>query len=598
MEGTEGVRPRDQAVRAGPPPRPRTNGQLHFKRKQSVQWFSPSVLANAGLRVVLSSAFGEFLDKRELQASIAAAPLEHRSSADEIWLDFVADTGDGFAPTYTVAWLASQPELAVPGAGNPLPRADLLILGGDEVYPVGDPDAYENKFVGPYEAALPWTGSNSPDLYAIGGNHDWYDGLTSFTRIFCQQKWIGGRLTHQTRSYFAVQLPHRWWLWGIDIQLDSYIDDPQLRYFEAAVELMQEGDRVILCTATPSWVDVRADPRGFKNLAYLETRLIRPARARVMLSVSGDSHHYAHFVAADGTHKVTAGGGGAFLHPTHELPRELDLQVDPTKADSHQTYQRTACYPDQPASRRLALGAVALPLRNPSFIAVPAIVYLLLGWAAQFSLRAFGTATGGLDATAPRVGAFDLALGLARNPISILLVLVFFGALVAFAKPPDKWSENPGRILAKVGMGLAHLILQLVALILVGLLAVKLVGAFADRGWFTFWLLVAVGVLGGLVGGFTTGLYLAACNAIPGFYAHGNEAFSAMRLTSYRNFLRMHLDRDGVLHVYPLGVRRSVTRWRLDPDNKDDASWLAPEEGAEPVVHLIERPFEIGGLPR
>jgi hypothetical protein len=594
MGGSEEVRPRDQAVRVGPPPRPHSNDDLRFTPKPSVRWFSPGVLASAGLRVVLSSAFGEFLDKRELQASIPAEPLEHRSTAEEMWLDFIADTGDGFAPTYTVAWLASQPDLTLPGVHGPLPRGDLLVLGGDEVYPLGGAEAYEQKFVGPFRAALPWTASDSPDVYAIGGNHDWYDGLTSFMRIFCQQKWIGGRRTNQTRSYFAVQLPNRWWLWGIDIQLDSYIDDPQLRFFEEAVKRMAPGDRVILCTATPSWVDERADPRGFKNLAFLESRLIRPAGARVMLSLSGDSHHYAHYVCPDGSHKVTAGGGGAFLHPTHELRAELDLQIDPADEESRQTYRRTACYPDQSASRRLALGAVGLPIRNPSFMVIPAVVYLLLGWSAQFSLRAFGT-VGRLDTTAPRVGWADLALGLARNPTSVLFVLVFLGALVAFAKPPPKWSKNPARLCAKIVMGLVHLALQLVALILVGLLAVKLVAGFADRGWFTFWLLVAMAVLGGVVGGLTTGLYLAVCNALPRFNAHGNEAFSSMRLTSYRNFLRIHLDHDGVLHVYPLGVRRSVRRWRLDPDNKDDASWLAPEQGAEPVVHLIEPPFEIGG---
>src|SRR5947209_10383658 len=191
MAASEELRPRDQAVDVGPPARPRSERDVRFERQLSTRWFSPGVLASAGLRVVLSSAFGEFLDKRELQASLDAEPLEHEAEAGEMWLDFIADSGDGFEPTYTVAWLASQAELDIPGAGRLLPRGSLLVLGGDEVYPVGDPDAYENKFVGPFRAALPWT-ENSPDLYAIGGNHDWYDGLTSFMRIFCQKKWIGG----------------------------------------------------------------------------------------------------------------------------------------------------------------------------------------------------------------------------------------------------------------------------------------------------------------------------------------------------------------------------------------------------------------------
>src|SRR5262249_16787115 len=156
------------------------------------------------------------------------------------------------------------------------------------------------------------------------GNHDWYDGLTAFMRIFCQKKWIGGRKTRQSRSYFAIEMPHRWWLWGIDIQLDSYIDEPQLRYFESVVTRMKPGARVILCTARRSWVATKADPRGWKNLAFLENRLIRPSGAHLMLSLSGDEHHYVHFVGTDGTHKVTAGGGGAFLHPTHTIDDTIE----------------------------------------------------------------------------------------------------------------------------------------------------------------------------------------------------------------------------------------------------------------------------------
>ena len=72
----------------------------------------------------------------------------------------------------------------------------------------------------------------APSMLAIPGNHDWYDGLTGFMRVFGQQAWIGGRQTVQTRSYFAAALPGRWWLWGIDIQSDAYLDSAQIRYFQ------------------------------------------------------------------------------------------------------------------------------------------------------------------------------------------------------------------------------------------------------------------------------------------------------------------------------------------------------------------------------
>ncbi|MDQ3978660.1 MAG: metallophosphoesterase [Actinomycetota bacterium] len=595
MERPQPVRTRDIGARTGPPPRPRTEADLRFIRQRAVRWFSPGTLAGAGLRVLISSAFGAYLDKRELQASIGAEPLARGVDIPELWIDYVSDTGDGFDATYTIAWLVAQESLSAPGLPVPLPRGDVLVLGGDEVYPAGDAEEYENRFVGPYRASLPWTDGGSPEMYALGGNHDWYDGLTSFIRIFCQEKWLGGRKTRQTRSYFALQLPHRWWLWGIDIQFDAYIDEPQLRYFEKATKLMQPGDRVILATAKPSWVDLKADPGAFRNLAYVERRLIEPTGARLMLTVSGDSHHYAHYVAADGTHKVTAGGGGAFLHPTHDLDDDIEIQVDPADDRTRRPYALTACYPEKRASRRLAWGAIGLPLRNPSFMVVPAVLYALLGWSSQFSLRAFEL-PGPLEESAPAFGWLDLWLGLARNPISILLVLIALAAWIAFAKPPVKWAQNPQRLIAKVVMGSLHTALHLVAVVLVGLLAVRFADLLADRGWFTFWFLVGMGVFGGVAGGLITGGYLALCNVIPGLDAHGNETFSAQRLTGYKNFLRMRLDSHGVLHVYPFGVRRVLKnrQWRLDPDGPPGAPWIGPEDDP-PRAHLIEPPFTVDG---
>ena len=96
---------------------------------------------------------------------------------------------------------------------------------------------------------------SEPTLFACAGNHDWYDGLTTFLRLFCEGKRIGGWRTEQTRSYFVVQLPQRWWLVGVDTQLGTYIDDPQIRYFrEHLSSVLQPGDGVIV--AVPSRADV------------------------------------------------------------------------------------------------------------------------------------------------------------------------------------------------------------------------------------------------------------------------------------------------------------------------------------------------------
>ena len=109
---------------------------------------------------------------------------------------------------------------------EPLPRGSLLVLGGDEVYPSASAQAYEDRMTGPYRAALPLTRRSRPLLVALPGNHDWYDGLTAFLRVFTHRRSIGGWLTEQKRSYFAVQLPHRWWLLGLDSQFGPISTSP------------------------------------------------------------------------------------------------------------------------------------------------------------------------------------------------------------------------------------------------------------------------------------------------------------------------------------------------------------------------------------
>lgn len=563
------------------PRRPRSNDDLGFSRKRHVQWFRPTVLVNTGLRVLLSSALGDFLDKRELQHALDAGVVDHGVEGQDVWIDYVADTGDGFDATYSIAWLTAQPELQVPGVDQRLPRAGLLVLGGDEVYPSATPAEYDNRFKGPFKASLPYTERESPTVVAIPGNHDWYDGLTNFMRVFCStdQKWIGGRKTAQSRSYFAIRLTNDWWLWGIDIQFDAYIDDPQLQYFTKVSQTMGAGARLILCTAKPSWADVEGDPQAFRNLSYLEARVIRPAGIRLLLSLSGDSHHYARYGADDGTQKITAGGGGAFLHPTHHLDETVHVPRDPA-GEQVQRYDLKERYPNPRTSRRLSLGALRLPWTNPHFMAVPAALYVLLGWA---------SAAESADGSVRRSGWLDYLTGL-LSPVSVVLLVVVLAGLIGFAAPSARWSHGGRRTPAKVIMGGLHLAVQLAVGALVGVVAVS-VASFAEGWLFPVVLLAVLAGLGGFAGTVVMGAYLAVCCAL--LRSHGNEAFSAMALTGYKNFLRMRIDADGKLTVYPIGLDVANRAWKFDADNPDSSSpWLAPD-GVELRCRLVEGPVVI-----
>src|SRR5690606_11832497 len=184
-------------------PRDLSAAELGFHPQRPVSWLNPGLLVRTGVRVGLAYALGSYLDKRELQAALPSDTFGH-SGTGELWLDFTADGGDGFDATYSVAYLMAQPKLAVDGADGTLPRGDLLVLGGDQVYPAASARAYDERWKGPYRAAMPAPDDRPTTVYALPGNHDWYDGLTSFLRVFAQQDPCGGWQTAQHRSYFAL----------------------------------------------------------------------------------------------------------------------------------------------------------------------------------------------------------------------------------------------------------------------------------------------------------------------------------------------------------------------------------------------------------
>lgn len=607
----------------GPPPqreqpkrRPRNHGELGFQPRRAVRWYNPAVLADSGLRVITSQVFGAFLDKRELQDALDPAIFDQHATKDEVWIDYIADTGDGFSPTYTTAWLAAQPELQPEGSDSVLPRGDVCILGGDEVYPVANADAYADRLMGPFEAALPWTADGGQDIFAIPGNHDWYDGLTSFMRVFCQHKWIGGRCTRQARSYFALRLPHRWWLWGIDIAFDAFVDEPQLRYFGDVVrDHMRPGDRVILCTAKPSWVKPH-DPGSYRNLAYVERKLL--ADFDVPLTLAGDYHHYSRYVGPDGCQKVTAGGGGAFLHPTHGLPRALVLPavgdddaavrvagprgasdpsepaspVDPAAGGTGRIFHQDRAYPDVATSRRLLWRCLAMPLYNPSFVWLPAGLSAVLLWAAVFTLRATDPTTS-LAETARTASIGELAGGLLASPVALLTLFALTGGLIGFARPSVRW-PHPRRLpwLPKCVLGTTHAAAQLLAFLAVSWAVTRALAPLLAGGWPFVVLLAGVAVVGGAAGGLVMGAYLGIVNTLPG-HAHGNEAFSALRLEDHKNFVRLHIDRHGALHLYAIGVDEVCRKWDADPENADpEAPWLRPR-GPAPRTRLVDGPVQV-----
>ena len=319
-----------------------------------------------------------------------------------------------------------------------------------------------------------------------------------------------------------------------------------------------------LCTAEPHWVYAATygPQKGYdeSNLAFLENELIRD-RGKILVFIAGDLHHYQRYEnSATGVQKITAGGGGAFLHPTHG-PQP---QVLPGG------FERRFSYPTEPQSRRLCWRNLLFPLLNPSFGLVTALLYLLTAWIVPLDLA--GLRSG--DSVAA-----TLAREILPRPAVVfwlaLVVLVF----VLFTDTHMAWY----RWIAGGLHGTAHLAAALGAKWAAAALTAALASSPLAR-------LLLVDALifgfGWLVGSWIMGTYLLI--SLNGFHRHANEAFSALHIPDFKNFVRFCIAPDGVLHIFVFGIDRVPRRWReLRTDHA--APTLVPDDPRATPPRLIER---------
>jgi len=557
------------------PQRPRTLDplELGFTPRKRVPWLAPLLLLSTGLRTLLAILFGAYLDKRELQNALPGRIYRQQGVDGELWMDYVADLGDGFDATYSVAYLMAQPELDL--GERRLPRGQVLVMGGDQVYPTASGVAYEDRCKGPYQAALPAppVAGPQPTLFAIAGNHDWYDGLTAFLRLFARRKdgSIGGWRTEQNRSYFATELPANWWLFGIDEQFGAYLDDPQLIYFEEAARHLGPDDRVVLVVPAPTWVKAVDNPEAYDAVDYFIRTVIAPTGARVPLIIAGDLHHYARY-ANDDRQLVTCGGGGAYLFPTHKLPQRISVPPTDTlarRSSRSLSYDLAGTYPEPERSRRFGWGIFRrLPFRNPGFAIMLGLLHTLL------MLPMVGVVHRN-DASETRLFSIPLAI----------MLLVTIGGAVLFAKPPTARSQ--GRLpqwLLGGGHGLAH-----VGLAVAGTWA-WLQLPFVDWPWPLP--PVAAALIYGPIVGYVASLLVAGYLLLAGtFGVNLNELFAGQGIEDAKSFLRMHIATDGTLTIYPVAIDHVCRGWQANPGGAPGTPWVVPKEPL--TVRLAEDPIVI-----
>lgn len=590
-----------------------------IRRETQVSWFDVRQLLATGVKAVTAATVGSMSGRREIMAALDVGDGAHcdLSDREELWLDYIADTGDGWNATASIAWLVGRDGLVLDREGMPtpqppqgdcraetlpeagedallLPGADILVLGGDQVYPTASPETYQRRFIDPFQCARHYK-RGGRSIFAIPGNHDWYDGLTSFIRLFCQtetsRRWFGAWQAQQRRSYFALKLPHGWWLWGVDMALEDDLDPPQYDFFKARAAELQRGDRVILCVPAPTWLQVdlseaKRDPtlsRSADKLSIIMGLARKREAVNVPLVLTGDLHYYAHHdlnIGDETRHYLVCGGGGAFGLGTTQTPESFTVP-----GEGEAKIERA--YPDAAESARLRWGALRFPFVNFAFTGLLAGLQLITLWLLNASTAGEAGWVTHLRESGLSLSSFAGLLGDAASHaftapglfVWLLLLLAGFGMFGQSGAPK-------GRAKTGLGAGLGHGVLQIVGGIGVSWLAFQLLaGSTLPEGLQTWLALLISAAALYLFCGLLFGLYLVAGHTLA--CLHDQEVYSAQGIEGFKAFLRIHVTRDA-LTLYPIGLRRPARKWVAAPGvsiGDTDGNTLT---GISHVVHTPE----------
>ncbi|MFH9176442.1 metallophosphoesterase family protein [Streptomyces albogriseolus] len=339
------------------------------RQAEKISWLDPRHLW-AARNGVLASWFGdptgEVRSRWAARRAAAGAPADRvirRDGPDRFSFLVIGDTGEGGEPQYAV----------VPGLLKEGRDTAFAVLASDVIYPVGGADDYGPKFFRPYQ-------DYQAPVYAIPGNHDWYEDLAGFMRVFCDETgplppapaprpltraWLRSLLWHRPcpgdgehldearklRSSPAQQAvqPGPYWavdagpirIVGIDTGLLGTLDAEQ----GAWLREVSRGPRPkILVTGSPLYVDGEHHPCPIEGGGTVDD-IVRDPAHRYVAAIGGDIHNYQRYPVRldDGRtlQYVVAGGGGAFTHATHTIPRvdvagvtEADFRCYPLRGDS------------------------------------------------------------------------------------------------------------------------------------------------------------------------------------------------------------------------------------------------------------------------
>lgn len=294
--------------------------------------------------------------------------LDRHAASEEVSFLVVGDTGEGDASQYEVV----KPLLA---RGR---DTDFMVVCSDIIYPAGDAEDYDLKFYEPYK-------DYPSPIYALPGNHDWYDGLVGFMYHLCEaetpsfvgaaeppslkerlrrplwrrpeknpgefserRRTEGKQRSDQRSPYFAIETGPLL-IVGIDTGMGGEIDREQGQWLRRVSR--ETGKPKLLLTGKPLYVDGEYHPGPIEGGGTVDD-IVRAPEHNYVAALGGDIHNYQRYsVRVPGRdsplYYIVSGGGGAYMSDTHRIPKvnldgvgEKGFVCYPRRGDSLSFYSK------------------------------------------------------------------------------------------------------------------------------------------------------------------------------------------------------------------------------------------------------------------
>jgi Calcineurin-like phosphoesterase len=277
-----------------------------------------------------------------------------RDLPDEFSFIVVGDTGEGDSSQMVVV-----DKFLKEGADT-----EFSVIASDVIYPAGRSYEYREKFYVPYR-------HYKKDIYAVPGNHDWYDELVGFMVHFCDNthhyedtqsrtvneeklkmlRAIRHNQYYQPNMYFYMDTRYVRLVF-IDTGIKGEIGESQREWLQKVSDDSKAKPKILI-SGKPIFANGKFDEK-LRDVNDIVNRY------NYRLVIGGDTHNYQKYripIPANGGQKycwhLVSGGGGAYLSRTHKIPLAKNMEFP---GDLNVRFQDEPddfeCYPTRENSKK------------------------------------------------------------------------------------------------------------------------------------------------------------------------------------------------------------------------------------------------------